>query len=70
MSREVLIKQSSLQPRSPILAAIVYWLLLDRFNAPGWAFGAYWTLVVLLVVIFFYRLRRAELRDVPGFGEK
>ncbi len=26
------------------------WLYLDRFNAPGWAFGVMWTVAALLTI--------------------
>lgn len=69
MSRRVLIKPSSLPPRLPLSHAAIGWLLLDRFDAPGWAFGVLWTLIALLVVGFVVGLCTATLRDVPGFGK-
>lgn len=70
MSHEVLIKLSSLPPRPPIGFAILFWLLLDRLNAPGWVFGVLWTLVALMAIVFVRRVHKATFRDVPGFGKK
>ena len=70
MSQEVLIKHSSLPPRPPFLFAIVLWLLLDRLDVPGWVHGVVWTWVAILAAVFIHRMRKAVLRDVPGFGEK
>jgi len=70
MKKRVVIKVSSLPVRPPILLAAVLWLLLDRFDAPGWAFGVMWTLIAMLVVGFLVGLKRTEFMDVPGFGEK
>lgn len=30
---------------------IMFWLLLDRFNVPDWAWGVYWTVVVLFICV-------------------
>jgi hypothetical protein len=70
MSKYVVIKSSSLPSRLPTSFAILFWLLLDRLDAPEWAYGVMWTLVGMLVVGFIYNLNSAEFQDVPGFGEK
>lgn len=70
MKRKVVIKSSSLQTRSPVGIAIVFWLLLDRLDAPGWAFGVLWTLVTLLALAWVISFWTERLADVPGFGEK
>jgi len=70
MKKAVVIKASSLPPRPPILFATVFWLLLDRLQAPEWAFGVLWTLVGLLLAGFIFRLLNADMKDVPGFGDK
>lgn len=36
--------------RPPILAILVYFLLLDRFDAPGWLWGVYLTLSAILLI--------------------
>ena len=50
------IKASYLPPRLPTMIAAVGWLLLDRLDAPGWAHGVLWTIVVMLVIAFIFRL--------------
>jgi hypothetical protein len=70
MKNLVVIKPSSLPPKLPLQLVAVIWLLLDRFDAPGWAFGVMWTLVVILFIVVFARLHRAQFKDVPGFGEE
>ena len=70
MKNLVVIKASSLPPKLPLQLAAVIWLLLDRFDASGWAFGVMWTLVAILFIVVLARLRRAQFKDVPGFGEK
>lgn len=70
MKRKVVIKSSSLQTRSPVGIAIVFWLLLDRLDAPGWAFGVLWTLVAILALAWLTSFFTESVSDVPGFGEK
>ncbi len=70
MKRKVVIKSSSLQTRSPVGIAIVFWLLLDRLDAPGWAFGVLWTLVAILALAWLISFFTESVSDVPGFGEK
>ena len=70
MKRKNVIKSSSLQTRSPVGIAIVFWLLLDRLEAPSWAFGVLWTLVVLLALGWIASFWTESNHDVPGFGEK
>ena len=69
MKRKTVIKSSSLPARPPTLAAIAWWLLLDRLGAPGWAYGVMWTLAAILFVAWTYRFWNDRERDVPGFGE-
>jgi hypothetical protein len=68
--KKVAIKSSSLPTRSPVLFAIVMWLLADRLGAPDWAYGVLWTVVALLAILFVYGQLNTTFRDVPGFGEK
>lgn len=68
--KKTVIKPSSLPMRSPLLFAIVMWLLCDRLAAPGWAYGVLWTVVALWSIVFVAGLRHTTFRDVPGFGEK
>lgn len=70
MKRKTVIKSSSLQTRSPVGVAILFWLLLDRLDAPGWAFGVLWTLIALLALAWIISFWTESARDVPGFGEK
>lgn len=70
MKRKLVIKSSSLPTRAPTATAILFWLLLDRLDAPDWAFGVMWTLVALLALGWIVSLWTESLSDVPGFGEK
>jgi len=48
----------------------LYWLLLDCLDAPGWAYGVLWTLIVQLRLYYIISLRTESKRDVPGFRKK
>lgn len=53
MNRKLVISHSSLPVRSPLLIFAVLYLMLDRYsNLPGWAWGVFWTLVVILYAGF------------------
>jgi hypothetical protein len=49
------IDQKQLPMRSPIIAGIVFWLALDHWSAPGWAYGAVGTFWALLFIIWIVR---------------
>ena len=48
------ISRKNLPIRNPFLATMVLGLLLDRFNAPGWAWGASMMFAVLVWIAFFH----------------
>jgi hypothetical protein len=70
MKHVTVIKSSSLPTRSPVGFAILFWLLLDRLGAPGWAFGVLGTLVFFMTVFWIVSFWTESKQDVPGFGEK
>lgn len=41
---------------------IIVWLLMDRFNAPQLALGAYWTLACLFVIL--YIIERLSTKEI------
>lgn len=46
------VASKNLQTKSPITVGVVYWLLLDRFNAPGWLYGVVGTIAVIWLFIW------------------
>jgi hypothetical protein len=70
MKRKTVIKSSSLPAPSPVSFAAINWLLLERWDAPGWAYGVLWTIVALAAINWVYNFFATVERDVPGFGEK
>lgn len=69
MKKKVVIKSSSLPMRSPVGFAVLYWLLLERIGAPGWAYGVLWTLVGIGAALYVLSYFVETLCDVPGFGD-
>lgn len=58
------IANANLPIRSPIHLALVFWLLLDRFQiSPAW-WGVYWTVVVLLVSGWIFGLCATDAVDI------
>jgi hypothetical protein len=70
MKKKSVIKSSSLPMRSPAGAAVLYWLLLEHIGAPGWAYGALWTLVGICAIAYVVSFFIERPRDVPGFGDE
>jgi len=70
MKHVTVIKSSSLPTRSPVGFAILFWLLLDRLGAPGWAFGVLGTLVFFMAMFWIVSFWTESKQDVSGFGEK
>ncbi len=69
MKKKVVIKSSSLPMRSPVGAAVLYWLLLEHIKAPEWAYGVFWTLVAILAAAGIASFFIETPRDVRGFGD-
>jgi hypothetical protein len=69
MKKVVKIKSSSLPMRSPVGAAILFWLLLEHIRAPEWAYGVLWTIVAILAIAYAVSFFTESFRDVRGFGD-
>lgn len=62
---EYVIHRKNLPTRIPLPFLAIVWLLLDRFGAPGWAFGVFWTLAVILLAacgVALYQERWVSIR--------
>ena len=58
------IKSSNLPPRGIILTPLIYWMLLDHFDSPVWAYGVVLTLVGINMIVDMHRLFFGESVDV------
>lgn len=46
MKDKRVVPSKNLKTKSPITVGVVYWLLLDRLDAPGWVYGVVGTIAV------------------------
>jgi hypothetical protein len=63
MKRKV-IEYNNLPAHLPIVGSIAFWLLLDRLNVPGWAWGVYWTLISIIAICEIYIAVEQEKIDI------
>lgn len=68
MSKKIKISCDSLPTQGPLGFLAVVWLLLDRFQAPELAFGAYYTIAVLMIAGFIFALFTEKQVPVEGFN--
>lgn len=64
MPKNKVIKMNNLPTRLPFVATLVYYLVLDRFNAPGWVWGAVGVLMLLVWILAIVNLMREEDVDL------
>ena len=58
------IKNSNLPPREIILKPLIYWMMLDHFDAPALAYVVVLTLAGIDLIVDLYRLFAGESVDV------
>jgi hypothetical protein len=58
------IKAVNLPPRIGLIAPAVWFLVLERFGAPGWVYGVVYTFIAVVWAAEVYRLFRGEAVDV------
>jgi hypothetical protein len=64
MGRKVINKNNA-RCNFPIIATLVWWLVLDKIDAPGWAWGVIGTILVVgWVVIIIDVFTREELPEM------
>lgn len=64
------IKASNLPPRLSIVWPLVWWLILERFNAPGWVYGALYTVIAVVFIAECIRLWTGESVDLLDNDKK
>lgn len=53
MKKIKVISNKNLPARPPLWSSMTAWLMLDRFDAPGWVYGVVGCLFVLLWIFYF-----------------
>lgn len=67
MKTKKVISPKQLPTRLPILLGCVLWLMLDRYAAPGWAWGVagtIWGVLVLGFVVNLFTDRYTEIEEL------
>jgi hypothetical protein len=70
MKKRRVIKSSSFQAKSPVGTGLLWYLVLEHFQAPGWAYGVAGCILALWLFSFIVDFFITDEADVPGFGEK
>jgi hypothetical protein len=68
MKRHVL-PHSVLPTRLPLQTTALVYLLLDRFDPPGWTWGVVWTVMVLLWIGVVINKRTEVTKPLAGYGD-
>lgn len=66
MKKPKYIKANNLPPRFGLVNMLVWWLILDHFKAPGWAYGVIYTLLVTITICEIWRTFAGDAIDVLG----
>ena len=70
MKNHKFIKNNNLPPKFSVLTPLTWWLVLERFSAPGWVFGLIYTLIGLVYISEIWRLIVSEAVDLLGNDPK
>lgn len=70
MKAQRFLKASNLPPRPSILGLLVWWLILERFNAPGWLYGCMYTFLGVVFISEVWRMFAGEQVDLLGNDKK
>jgi hypothetical protein len=70
MSKRFVIPYSQLPARLPFWQSLTAWLMLDRFDCPGWLYGVVGTLFALIWIVLIAQMWAQELKPLPGYGQQ
>lgn len=67
MKTRRVVSNKNLPMRLPILGTMVWCLLLDKFSAPGWVWGVFGTLLVVVwITAIIDTLNREQVEVIKG----
>lgn len=69
MKRRIAIDRSCMPHRFSVSGPIAIWLLMKHFSAPDWAYGVFWTLVLIVGIGSVIITIRTDYKKLDGFGE-
>lgn len=64
MKQRKVVHGKNLAMRSPVLTILVFWLVLDRLDAPGWVWGVVGTIAVVLLLAWIVDIFNIEHIEV------
>lgn len=64
MKERKTIATKNLPTRIPLLSFVVIYLLLDKFNAPGYVYGIVGTLAVIILIALIYGMCTEQEVDI------
>jgi protein-S-isoprenylcysteine O-methyltransferase Ste14 len=64
MEPKKVIKRSNLPPKLPITGALVVYLCLDRWQAPGWLYGAFGAIFAVYFIVVLAMIWNEEEHDL------
>jgi hypothetical protein len=64
MEKKKVIHRKYLPTRIPLITIAVAWLLCDRIGMPQWAWGVFWTIMVVLIILSIFVSFYEDDRDV------
>ena len=70
MKNRNVIKSNNLRSKSPILAGLVFYLALDKWNAPEWVYGAVGFLFLLWLIGFIADIFNTTEIDIFADDDK
>lgn len=68
--KRVVLPLSHLPTKLPLLSSIVFYMALDLYQAPGWAWGVVGTIMAVTWIVWAIDALRQEDRDLPGYGNR
>lgn len=68
--KRIVLPLSHIPAKPPLLASIVYYMALDFYQAPGWAWGVVGTLMAVIWIVWLIVALQQEERALPGYGDK
>jgi len=68
-ARDKIVAPQYLPMKSPLMASLVWYLVLCQFNTPEWLFGAFYTLTFLMWIVYIVDLFRVTYYN-PFTGNK
>ena len=64
MKKRYVIRQDNLPMRSPLLATLLAWLVMERLSSPEWVWGAIGLFLAIIWIVWFIDLFKTRPLDL------